>query len=371
LIRDAAGNLTGTTTGGGKPYACFYGYVGCGVVFKLDTAGTETVLYTFTGGVDGGNAYFAGLVRDGGGNLYGTTAAGGTTDNGVVFKLDTTSTETVIYNFGNGGVAPLAGLVLDATGNLYGTTTNGGSGFGTVFKLTVTGQQTVLHQFTGGTDGATPHATLVLDPAGNLYGTTSAGGTSNFGTVFEITAVTSDFSLSASGLTPSTISRGGSSTATVNTAMISAFSGPVTLSCSVQPLPAMAPKCSISPASITPGTPAILTVSTTGPSAAVVPFSRDYGLFYALCLPLIGLVATRVGLGSDQRRRTRKLTSAVLTCTLIAGLMFQVACGGGSTSTGRGSGNNGTPAGAYTITVKGTDTTGSLVHTTPMVLTVQ
>ena len=365
LVLDASGNLYGTTNDGGKANACFFGYFGCGVVFKLDTAGRETVLYTFTGGIDGGEPYFAGLVRDAAGNLYGTTAAGGTSDNGTVFKLDTTGTETVLYSFGNEGAQPFAGLVRDASGNLYGTTNNGGSGFGvvfkldtagkekvlhkftggadgaipqaslvldtagnlygtttaggvlnlgTVFKLDANGAETVLHSFTGGADGKSPYASLVLDPSGNLYGTTTGGGASNLGTVFKI-AIIPDFSLSTSGLTPSTVSRGGSSTATVSTATISAFSGSVTLSCSVQPSPEMAPKCSISPGSITPGTPAILTVSTTGSSAAVVPFGRDSALFYALCLPLIGLVATRVGRASDQRCRPGKLTSAALACS--------------------------------------------------------
>ena len=421
LVLDPSGNLYGTTNDGGKPYACFLGYFGCGVVFKLDAAGEGTVLYTFTGGTDGGEPYSVGLVRDASGNLYGTTAAGGTSDEGTVFKLDTTGKETVLYSFGSGGVEPFAGLVRDASGNLYGTTTNGGSGFGVVFKLDTAGKETVLHKFTGGADGAVPYAGLVLDAAGNFYGTTTAGGASNFGTVFKLdTAGTEtvlhsftggadgavpyaglvldaagnfygtttaggasnfgtvfeiemppDFSLSASGLTPSTVSPGGSSTSAVNVTAASGFSGSVALTCSVTPSPALAPTCSIVPSSVMPGTAATLTVNTTGPSAAVVPFGPDSGLFYALCLPLIGLVATRVGRGSDQKSSTGKLTSAALTCMLFAGLIFQVACGGSSTSSGGGGGNKGTPAGAYTITVTGTDSTGSLVHTTPTTLTVQ
>jgi uncharacterized repeat protein (TIGR03803 family) len=186
LVLDPSGNLYGMTNAGGKPGACFLGPIGCGVVFKLDTTGTETVVYTFTGGTDGGSPYLGGLVLDSSGNLYGTTAEGGVADNGVVFKLDTTGTETVLYSFGNGGVAPYAGLVRDAAGNLYGTTTNGSKGFGTVFKLDTTGNHTLLHSFTGGSDGAVPYAGLVRDAAGNLYGTTTAGGASNLGTVFEL-----------------------------------------------------------------------------------------------------------------------------------------------------------------------------------------
>jgi uncharacterized repeat protein (TIGR03803 family) len=98
-------------------------------VFKLDTTGTETVLYSFTGGADG--AYpVAGLIRDSAGNLYGTTSDGGASRQGVVFKVDTTGAETVLYNFTGGadGGLPQAGLIQDSSGNLYGTTYYGGSG---------------------------------------------------------------------------------------------------------------------------------------------------------------------------------------------------------------------------------------------------
>jgi uncharacterized repeat protein (TIGR03803 family) len=119
--------------------------LGNGTAFKLDTTGKETVLHSFTGGADGGQP-FAGLVRDAAGNLYGTTAGGGAFRNGTVFKLDTTGKETVLHSFtgGAGGSTPYRGLVRDAAGNLYGTTAFGGdsscfdpygNGCGTVFKL--------------------------------------------------------------------------------------------------------------------------------------------------------------------------------------------------------------------------------------------
>jgi uncharacterized repeat protein (TIGR03803 family) len=188
LIRDAAGNLYGTTQYGGNS-SCFGG---CGTVFKLDTAGTETVLYTFTGGTDGANPV-ASLIRDSAGNLYGTTYGGGASNLGTVFKLDTTGTETVLHSFTGApdGANPTAALVRDAAGNLYGTTFAGGlaSGTGTVFKLDATGTETVLHTFSGyPTDGARPTAALIRDAAGNLYGTTSVGGASKFdgGTVFKL-----------------------------------------------------------------------------------------------------------------------------------------------------------------------------------------
>ncbi len=185
LVRDKTGNLYGTTTVGGAS--------GAGTVFKLDTAGTETVLHSFTGGADGANPY-GGLVRDKAGNLYGTTTGGGplncfgTDGCGVVFKLDTTGTETVLHTFiGPDGTFPIGDLVRDKAGNLYGTTYAGGTyGEGTVFKLETTGTETVLYSFTGLADGAVPRAGLVRDKAGNLYGTTAEGGNLSCGVVFKV-----------------------------------------------------------------------------------------------------------------------------------------------------------------------------------------
>ena len=183
VIRDSAGNLYGTAAGGGASNA--------GVIYKLDTVGHETVLYNFTGGADGANPY-ADLAADSAGNLYGTTFAGGT-GAGVVFKLDKTGKETVLYTFTGGadGGHPLTGVIRDAAGNLYGTTPYGGSGVcygvyagcGVVYKLDTTGQETVLHGFTGGADGGSPNG-LIRDFAGNLFGTTSSGGEENGGVVF-------------------------------------------------------------------------------------------------------------------------------------------------------------------------------------------
>jgi uncharacterized repeat protein (TIGR03803 family) len=187
LIQDAAGNVYGTTYIGGA-----YGY---GVVFKLTATGTYTVFHTFTGA--DGELPLAGLIQDAAGNLYGTTSGAA----GVVFKLSPTGTETVLHRFtgGGDGGGPVAGLVRDAAGNLYGTTFTGGSsggcngiGCGTVFKLSPTGTETVLHRFTGGGDGGGPVAGLVRDSAGNLYGTTKVGGRSGTcenircGVVFEL-----------------------------------------------------------------------------------------------------------------------------------------------------------------------------------------
>jgi uncharacterized repeat protein (TIGR03803 family) len=152
LIADSAGNLYGTTVSGGTG-GCSQG-AGCGVVFKVSPSGTETVLYSFTGGSDGAFPE-AGLIADRAGNLYGTTNRGGGSGGGVVFKLSSSGTETVLYSFtgGSDGRNPQAGLIADSAGNLYGTTEGGGSGNGVVFKLSLGGTETVLHSFTG-SDGA-------------------------------------------------------------------------------------------------------------------------------------------------------------------------------------------------------------------------
>jgi len=182
LVQDSAGNLYGT--------ACYGGNSNAGTVFKVSASGTVTVLYNFTGGVDGGGPG-AGLVRDSAGNLYGTTTVGGSSNSGTVFKVDTTGEEAVLYSFTGGadGGIPEASVIRDSAGNLYGTTYQGGAstgGAGTVFKVDTTGKETVLYSFTGGVDGGFPEASLVRDSAGNLYGTTTVGGGSNYGTVFKV-----------------------------------------------------------------------------------------------------------------------------------------------------------------------------------------
>ncbi len=183
LVRDTAGNLYGTTEAGGAS--------GAGTVFKVDKSGTHKVLYSFTGGSDGGNP-FVGVIRDAAGNLYGTTAAGGASGLGTVFKLTKTGKETVLYSFAGGttdGCSPFGGLLRDAAGNLYGTTeVCGASGVGTVFKLSKTGNETVLHSFAGGaSDGEFPSFTsLLMDTNGNLYGVAEQGGTDNLGVVYKL-----------------------------------------------------------------------------------------------------------------------------------------------------------------------------------------
>jgi uncharacterized repeat protein (TIGR03803 family) len=186
VVLDSEDNLYGTTYFGGVGV---HGKSGFGTVFKLTPSGTFTVLYTFTGGADGGSP-LAGVARDSKGNLYGTTNGGGTSGFGTVFKVTPSRTETVLHSFapnGEDGFNPRAG-VIRAKGNLYGTTLLGGTtGVGTVFEVAVSGTYTVLDSFAGGENGLLPHASLVFDKKDNLYGTTGYGGSSDLGTVFEMT----------------------------------------------------------------------------------------------------------------------------------------------------------------------------------------
>ncbi len=180
VVEDKAGNLYGTTVEGGGS-GC---NGGCGVVFKVTSAGTETVLHTFSDEPDG--AYpEAAVILDGEGNVYGTTWMGGSSDYGAVFKIDTAGNETILYSFAGGtsdGCYPWQGLVMDKAGNLYGTTLDcGASGYGTVFEVTSAGKESILHSFAGGrSDGAYPsEGHLIMDKPGDFYGLTATGGGSS------------------------------------------------------------------------------------------------------------------------------------------------------------------------------------------------
>jgi uncharacterized repeat protein (TIGR03803 family) len=202
LIRGGNGSLYGTTVGGGGGTQCNNEKGGCGTVFRITSQGTETVLYAFSGGSDGGGPW-SNLVVDASGNLYGTTEEGGL-GAGTVFKLTPNGKESVLYALEGApdGLSPRGNLVADNSGNLYGTTILGGNtggdecqslGCGTVFKVAPDGTETVLHVFRGGSDGFEPLGGVILDSQGNLYGTTLAGGGSGCGdsfgcgTVFEVT----------------------------------------------------------------------------------------------------------------------------------------------------------------------------------------
>ena len=195
LVIDSAGNLYGTSVLGGD--------FGSGTVFQLTPSGNtwiHTVLYSFTGGTDGGEPY-KGVTLDAQGNIYGTTVTGGTGSCeggcGVAYKLTNSGgswSQTIIHYFsgGNDGSGPGAGLTIDDHGNLYGVTPTGGAnGLGVIYGLHPDASGNwrfkVIHTFTGGTDGATGSAGRLLLRAGHLYGVATAGGRYGKGTAFELT----------------------------------------------------------------------------------------------------------------------------------------------------------------------------------------
>ena len=186
LIQGRDGNLYGTTSMGGDK--------GRGTVFKITTAGVETVLHSFAGGADGKGPNGR-LIQGPDGNLYGMTSAGlaspvGDKNNGTVFKITTAGVETVLHTFSGGadGKFPNGSLILGRDGNLYGLTSHGGdkNEDGVVFKITTTGAETVLYSFVGGNDGRVPMGSLIQGKDGSFYGMTQYGGRHSFGTVFEL-----------------------------------------------------------------------------------------------------------------------------------------------------------------------------------------
>jgi uncharacterized repeat protein (TIGR03803 family) len=193
LETDSAGNIYGTTVLGGD--------FGSGTVFELSptpTGWVHTVLYSFTGGADGGEPY-KGVTIDGTGNLYGTAVTGGSGSCeggcGVVYKLTNSGgkwTQRVIHAFTGGydGSGPGARVTLDPSGDVYGMTPTGGAyGLGTIYKLRQDNGASdlkVIHAFTGGADGATGSAGRMIFRNGRLYGAATAGGTYGSGVVFEL-----------------------------------------------------------------------------------------------------------------------------------------------------------------------------------------
>jgi uncharacterized repeat protein (TIGR03803 family) len=188
---DVNGTLYGTTMYGGGSTNCAHG---CGTVFSLDASGTEKIVHNFAGGSDG--AYPAAALLDVNGVLYGTTQAGGGKCGGngcgTVYSISASGSEIVIHSFGGGsdGYDPAAPLI-DVNGVLYGTTVYGGTGSspnGTVYSITPSGSEHVLHYFTCAPDGCLPFGDLV-SVNGTLYGTTNSGGqhcSGGCGTVYSI-----------------------------------------------------------------------------------------------------------------------------------------------------------------------------------------
>jgi len=216
------GVFYGTTADGGSGPCSG----GCGTVFEVTTSGKERIIYNFQGATDGYDPSSGLIVANG--LLYGTTAEGGGTNGacgitvscGTVFEVSTSGRERVLYRFSGGvdGSQPFGNLTL-LNGNFYGATLFGGAGLGagkpkcspgcgTIFEVSLSGKERVIHQFTGGADGAFPSGGL-LAIDGALYGTTAGGGDVNRGTVFSMTttgdeSILCDFKTAEGGYSPST-----------------------------------------------------------------------------------------------------------------------------------------------------------------------
>ena len=186
LVRDAVGNLYGTTSGGGTSGNCYP--TGCGTVYRINAGGGETILYSFTDTPDGKEP--AGNLLLAGGLLYGATQFGGSFGDGTIFEVATTSSfKSTVWNFfcsTSDGCLPTGALVTDSAGYLYGMTNSGGKyNQGISFKLTPTGVETVLNNF--GTDGEQPFGGLIFGKGGALFGTTAWGGANGEGAVVKVT----------------------------------------------------------------------------------------------------------------------------------------------------------------------------------------
>jgi uncharacterized repeat protein (TIGR03803 family) len=159
-----------------------------GTSFKMTLTGTFTPLHQFAGGADGAGPSGP-LIQGTDGDFYGTTGGGGAANSGTIYRMTSTGDVTVLHSFAGGveGSSPFGSLVQGADGDFYGIASGGASGRGTVFKMTPDGIVTLLHSFSGSDDGEYPNGGLVRATDGNFYGTTYTGGSSNLGTAFRMT----------------------------------------------------------------------------------------------------------------------------------------------------------------------------------------
>ncbi len=206
LVQATDGDFYGVAEGGGVQSCSSFATPGCGTVFRMTADGTVVALHSFT--TRDGALPNGALIQAADGNFYGTTVFGGNSPCtggaqwqgcGVIFKIDSAGNFSVLHSFsGIDGAYPNAALFQANDGNFYGTTQGGGDsacagrygpGCGTAFKMDSSGSVTVLYSFTGGTDGSWPESALIQGTDGNLYGTTVYGGTADDGVVFRISNI--------------------------------------------------------------------------------------------------------------------------------------------------------------------------------------
>jgi hypothetical protein len=388
-------------------------------VTVINPGGTAYVYSTFLGG--SGKDAGGGIAVDATGNAYVTgtatsttfptttgalqTAYGGGATDGFVTKLNPTGTAPLLYStyLGGSGFDAGASIALDVSNNAYVTGQTSSSNFPTVIptqaaigggndafvsELNTTGSALVFSTYLGGLldeDDGGSYGAIAVDASGNMYvtgntaslstnsppfptwhalQTANAGGNDAFVVKYTQLGAAPTFSLSATALSPATVSPGGSSTSTVSVTPPNGFGGTVTLTCAITgPSGAVHPP-TCDAATATTVAPATLTVSTT-PATALLQRpanGRSSGLFYALFLPIGGMAL--LGFGSTGSRR-KKLFGFLLLGLLLSTLILMPACGGSSGGGGGGGGSPGTTAGVYTITVSGTATGATQTGTSP------
>ncbi|MGA7929148.1 MAG: SBBP repeat-containing protein [Candidatus Sulfotelmatobacter sp.] len=386
-------------------------------VTVLNPAGSAYVYSTFLGGsvIDAGdgivvdssdNAYVTGVTESS--NFPTTSGAyqrtyGGSTD-AFVTKVNAAGSALVYSTYLGGSAFDTgAGIAIDGNNNAYVTGETSSSNFPTasptqsllnlgnnttnsdafVTELNSTGSQLIFSTYLGGsgdeddggfgaiaTNGGNIYVTGDTDstnfPTQSPYQAANGGGAAGGADAFVVKysqSTSASFTLSATALSPATVSPVGSATSTVTVTSNNGFSGSVTLTCAISPAVAHAPTCGAASAST--GTPGTLTVSTTAATALRRrPANRpSSGLFYAMFLPIGGMAL--LGFGSSGSRR-KKLFGFLLLGLLLSSLLLMPGCGGGSGSSGGGGGGNGgTPAGSYTITVSGTASGASQTGASP------
>jgi hypothetical protein len=334
-----------------------YGGLGDAFVAKLNSSGSSLTYSTFVGG--SGFDLGTGIALDGSGNAYVTGetnstnfATVGPTQASLNLGKNTANTDAFVSELNSGGTALVFSTYLggssdeDANGNFGAIAVD--SGGANIYV-------------TGSTD-STDFPTQAPFPytGGNANG---GGGLTDAFVVKYTQGASPTFSLSATALTPASVSPGGSATSTVTVTPAMGFSGTVTLSCAVSG-PAGAvhlPTCAAATAA--PGTPGTLTVNTTAATALLErPASRhSAGMFYAMFLPIGGIALLGFGSAGSQRK---KLFGFLLVGLVLSSLLLLPACGGGSSNTG-GGGSPGTTAGTYTITVNGTASGATQTGTAP------